>query len=177
MFTEELNRIKKQGKLVSIYTNRNDTCKFIVGYVIGVNKQDFILALITPDGEYDGFLLKEVDSIYKIVEDELYLGRLLKLVSIKQTKVESIFKSNDLKNELLEFAQKHHKIVSIELINSGYDDCIGFVNSINETMCKVQVINESGIPDGISTIMKSDITQISYDDTDNRPRKLLYESK
>ncbi|MGI6745677.1 MAG: hypothetical protein ACOX45_05980 [Acutalibacteraceae bacterium] len=175
MLIEELNRIKEQRGLISIYTDTNNTCKFTVGYVAGVSEQHFILALVTPTGEYDGFLLKELDSIYKITTDELYLNKLLKLINMKQTEFNMLFESNDLIEELLIFAQKRHKILSIELMNSGYDDCIGFIELINESMCKTQEINEFGKYDGISIVNLSDITQISCDDTDNRTRMTLYE--
>jgi hypothetical protein len=177
VFAEDLDRMKNQKSLISVYTDIDNTCKFAAGYVIGIDRQYFILALITPAGEYDGFLLKGIDSIYKIGAGELYLNKLSKLVDIKKTKPNVSFDGDDLKNELLIFAQKHRKIASIELIHSGYDDCVGFIESIDETMCKIQEIDEFGTPDGISTIKLSDITQISIDDTDNRPRKLLYELK
>ena len=94
---------------------------------------------------------------------------------MKQTEFNMLFESNDLIEELLIFAQKRHKILSIELMNSGYDDCIGFIELINESMCKTQEINEFGKYDGISIVNLSDITQISCDDTDNRTRMTLYE--
>ena len=174
MFTKELNQIKEQKKLISVYTDIDNTRKFAAGYVIGVSKQYFILALVTPTGEYDGLLLKDIDSIYRIITDECYLDKLLKLISIRQIKFKMLFESNDLIKELLLFAQKHHKILSIELLNSGYDDCVGFIELLDKDLCKIQEISEFGESDGNSIIKLTDITQISCDDTDNRPRELLY---
>lgn len=177
MFLDKIQQLKKQKKLLSVYTDTSNTSKFAAGYVVGANEQHFTLALVTPVGKYDGLLLKRTDSIYMISTDGRYIDKLLKLISINKTEVNVLFDSGNLIQEVLDFAQKNRLIVSIELIDSGYDDCIGFVDSMDEDMCKIQEINEFGEPDGVSIIKLSDVTKISCDDSDDRPLKLLFESR
>ena len=177
MFIEELSRLKDEKKLIAVYTNIDNTNKFAAGYVVGVNEQYFILAAITPAGKYDGFLLKKTEPIYKISTDGRYIDKLLQLISINKTEVNLMFDHDNLIQQLLVFAQQNRAIVSVELIDSGYDDCIGFVELIDENVCKIQEINEYGEADGVSLIKLSDITKVSCDDSDDQPLKLLYESR
>ena len=177
MFSEELQRLKEEKKLVSVYTNVDDTDKFAAGYVVGVSEQEFILASVTSAGEYDGFLLKQVDSVYKISTDGLYIDKLLKLISLNKTQFSVCFDGGDLFRQILTFAQNNHAIVSLELMNSGYDDCVGFVESLDEGLCRMQEVNEFGEPDGVSVVKLSCITTMSCDDSDDRPLKLLYETR
>ena len=177
MLLEELQRLKDEGKLVSIFSDVNDSNNFSVGYVAGINDSHFILASITPTGEYDGFLLKEATSIYMVSTDSRYIDKLSTLIDINKTKFDAFFGCDDLVQQLLTYAKRTATIVSVELINSGGVDCSGFVEFFNNNICKIQEINEFGEPDGMSTISVSEITKISCDDSNDRPVKLLNESR
>ncbi len=144
MFLEELRKMKRQKKLTSIYSEVDITNKFSVGYVVGVNEKHLILASVTPTGEYDGFLLKELDSIIKISTGGVYIDKLLKLIRINKTEFGGSFEGDDLLLQLLVFAQKNHEIVSIELIDSDCADCIGFIESVEDGVCTIQEVNEFG---------------------------------
>ena len=177
MFFNELQQIKAVGELVSIYRNRDDTNKFASGYVVGVNERFYILALISPNGDYDGFRLKETEVIYQIVRGGPDEQRMSKLGDIKKVKINESFENDDLVKELLEFALKRQKIVTIELFASDYDDCIGLVKSVDDGLCRTQLINKYGEPDGISLVKLSDITTIDCDYDYDRGLKILYESR
>jgi hypothetical protein len=173
---EKLEEFKKQKKILSIYADINNTNKFAAGCIAGVDKNYFILSSVTPAGTYDGFLLKRIDSVYKISTDGLYNNKLLKLIDFNNIKLNITFESDNLVKELLEFAQKQCMITSIELVDSGYDDCVGLIESIENEFCTIQEINEYGDLDEQSIIKISDITKLSCDEYDYYSLKLLYES-
>ena len=177
MFTKELQRLKEEKKIALVYTNVDNTSKFSAGYVAGINEKIFVLASVTPVGEYDGFLLRQTDSIYMLSTGGLYVDKLLKFVDLNKTKFDFCFNGGDLIQQILAFAQKNHAIVSLELMGSGYDDCIGFVESFDEEVCRIQEINEFGEPDEVSIVKLSCITTMSCDDSDDRPLKLLCEAR
>ena len=173
MFFDELKQIKAEGEMVSIYADRNETDVFITGYVVGVDEQFYIIAFVKPDGDFDGFGLRKIDFC-RIDRGGIYIKKREKLVDIKKSKTGKSFESDDLKRELLVYAFNKETIVSIELVDSGYEDCIGLIKSVDDSMCRIQILNRYGETDGVSLIQLSDITGITCDDSEHRYLKLLY---
>ena len=70
---------------------------------------------------------------------------------------------SDLPEQLLIYIKNKHRIATIELLNSGYDNVVGFIKSINEEYCIISSVNEYGFADSHAVIRKKDITRISFD--------------
>ena len=71
-----------------------------------------------------------------------------------------IFKS------LLILAKDSMKIVSLELLESGYSDVTGFVTNVENSLCTLKQVDTFGVEDGVSFVNMNDITQISYSSND-----------
>lgn len=176
-----LERIKLQNKTVSLYGNTANTSSFIFGSVISVSESQVLLYLISPSGDFDGFLLESIDNIYRVEIDDQYSEKMHKLV-----KSESLFSypdkllSNtpaDLTMRMLQYVNQEEKVVSIELLNSGIVDVTGLVQEISKDMCQIQQIDEFGNADGITYIYLQDITQISTDSSDENCLYQLWKNK
>ena len=61
-----------------------------------------------------------------------------------------------------------HKVVSIELNNSGSFDIIGMIESIQNDACMAVLLDEYGHSDGNCHFSLDDVTQICYDSADER---------
>lgn len=85
MIINKLEELKKNKKIASFYTNENNTIKFSVGYIIDYNDEYFVLATISPEGLYDGFVLKETSSVTRINVDGKYENKILTLAKYHKT--------------------------------------------------------------------------------------------
>ncbi|KOF55772.1 hypothetical protein AGR56_18355 [Clostridium sp. DMHC 10] len=158
---KKLDELKKSKKIASFYTNENNTAKFSVGYIVDYNENNFVIAMISPEGKYDGFALMETRSIIRINTDSKYENKILKLIKYHKTVHENLnFKEDNFILEFLKFAQTQDYIVSIELLNSGFYDIQGYIQTIKKDSCIIKQITEYGEYDGIGFVEFSDITKI-----------------
>lgn len=159
---EKLLKLQKQNKNVSIYCC-DDNNNFIYGKILSVNDSEFALLMYTPSGNYDGIIVKSIDEIIRIEYDGQYEQKMQK-VMLRNIDAESYCIDGFLiTNSILELSLKLNKIVSIELLKSGYDDVVGFVDEICDNKCTVKLVDEYGYEDGYSFILISDITQVMLD--------------
>lgn len=166
-----LEELKENQKLCSLYINFQDTSKFIFGKILEVDEIHIIFYSLSPDGEYDGLLLIKIDNILRVEYDDLYAARMNRLINDKNFSCRfniDLIENNNLKELLLNLLLKEKIIVSIELLDSGTYDIIGFVEEISVNICKISQVNDDGQDDGFTYIRIYDITQISADSLDER---------
>ena len=69
---------------------------------------------------------------------------------------------------VIKCAIQNHKIVSIELLESGNTDIVGIVDSMRGELVSIQQINEYGEDDGKVFIKINTITQLSLESEDEK---------
>ena len=159
---EKLTELRKQNKNVSIYICE-DSDKFLYGKPLSVNDNEFALLMYTPYGKYDGIIVKSIENITRIEYDGQYDQKMQKIL-LRNIDAENYCIDDSLiTSSILELSLKLNKIVSIELLNSGYDDVVGFVDEICDNKCTVKLVDEYGYEVGYSYILISDITQVMFD--------------
>lgn len=174
MFINKLSELKKEKKIASFYTDESNTSKFAVGFVIDYNDDYFIIEMISPQGLYDGIILKETSSIFRINTDGMYENKIMNLSKYyKTTSSDIVFKENDLIYELLSLAKIKNHIVSLELLNSGFNDIQGYVEIIDNYSCIIKQITDYGELDGVGIVKFSDITEISCNSGDEIVLEIL----
>jgi hypothetical protein len=169
-----LTRTEMSQKIASFYTNEDDTLKFNVGYIINFTCDHFVIAAISPRGTNDGYVLKELDSLFRISTGSLYEKKVAILSEYYNTTHECInLSGGNLLMGLLQFARAKDYIVSIELLNSGVNDVQGFVQDVTDEICKIIEITDFGEEDGIGIVALSDITKVSCNSSDEIILKIL----
>lgn len=181
MFDSELKAFCDNRELVSIHSDTSEYGSFIVGYIAGYNEEHYILALISPHGRYDGFLVKERKSIVSVEHGGKYESKIKRLAAYYNTEHEKLnLSGDDLRLSMLKFASERNFIVAIELNGSGDQDCIGYVKSIDtkndEISCTISLIDEYGDNDGKAVFLLDDITELSVNTEDEIILKILHES-
>lgn len=151
------------GTVISVYTDASDTEKFSAGFYLGNDDTDILLAHITPYGKYDGYLTKRIDDVFLVETGNQYCEKLAKLFSLQNQKYEQIFKNEFIIIDLISWAQKNHKIVSIELVDSGCFDVQGYIQSFESGLIKITCIDDFGKNNGISYVKLQDISSIVCD--------------
>ena len=159
---EKLLELQKQNKNVSIYSCE-DSNKFLYGKVLSVNNCEFALLMYTPCGMFDGIIVKKIKDITRIEYDGQYEQKMQKVLSRDIDAEKYCIADSEITSSILELSLKLNKIVSIELLNSGTDNVVGFVDEINDNNCTIKSVDEYGYEDGYSFILISDITQVMFD--------------
>lgn len=163
-------------KPASIYTDCEETSKFHFGYVLAVNEKEIALQLISPDGEDDGLTVINTENVFRVETDGQYSEKMKKLCSENAIHLYELpINNDDISESVLLSAVKKKQVVSIELLDSGYDDVTGFVESISDGECKIRLIDEYGCEDGYSYISVEDITKISCDTQDEKRIRRLWQ--
>lgn len=164
-----LEQLQKEKTYACIFTDRENSSKFIFGKIVGLCDHQIAIAAISPDGEYDGIILKNICDIICVETGSAYTDKMQCLIQYKKTEIPPIYlHKTDLKASLLSFAMQHNLVTSIELCNSGFDDIVGTIYKLEQDMVYVEQIDEYGHMNGKSYIPLSEISQISCDSTDER---------
>lgn len=150
-------------KLASIYINNDEPTKFYYGTVLALNDEEIAIDMLLCDGGNDGIVVNKVDKVYRVETDGQYDAKMKKLCMLNPY---HLFKGNldndNITLSLLLIAQETAEIVSIELLYSGYDDVVGFIEQIENGQCKIKKIDEYGYEDGYAYVDIKDITQVTY---------------
>lgn len=177
MFLNELKLAKELGRLISVFDDIENTNEFSVGFISNFNNDYYILRSITPHGRYDGFLLRKTKNILKLSTDGPYEEKIKILSERNNTHHKNCdFGNNDLVEAILTYALQNQLVVAIELLNSGCDDCTGFISSLDDEQCTIWKLNQYGKQNGTAIIEMNDITKINVDSEDEQDLKILYDT-
>lgn len=158
-----LYELRASQKMVSIYTNYQETNKFHYGVIIALNEKEVAIQMVSPDGECDGIIVMDVENVIRVEEGGQYAEKMKKLCPKNPCPLfNEVLEENDISESLLSIALRKKSVVSIELVDSGYNDIVGFVEVIENGQCKVKQVNEYGYEDGFSFFSIRDITKITY---------------
>ena len=84
------------------------------------------------------------------------------------------FSGEDSFQAPLSYGQEAGKIVSLELLSSGYNDLQGFVKEVAKDHCVLRQIEEYGEEDGTSIVELSGITRINCDSFEEQKLLLMH---
>ena len=150
-------------KMACLYSNGADTSKFHFGTVIAINEEEIALQLISPDGDDDGITVIGINNIIRVELDGQYAEKMKKLYAKSLSSIDSPKIENDnITNSILLLAKKERYVVSIELMDSGYNDIVGIVEDIDDIQCKIKQYDEYGYMDGISYCFVNDISKLTF---------------
>ena len=177
MFEPVLLEAKESKVPISLYTDSEDKSKFTFGFILGISDDDVLLGSITPYGFYDGYTIRHLDDIYRVEKGDSYGLRVSKLYKIHSQGHPPLSVTGDFVQDVLSFSCEYHLVVSIELMNSGYDDIQGFVSSVQGPMVVIEQVNDDGEFDGDTVVSIDDITCITCDSEKESAVKLLSENR
>lgn len=160
-----LTELCSSKKLASFYTNYREMNKFTFGRILQVNENEIAIQSLSPDGDDDGITVMNIENIFRVETDSDYSKKMSTLCSDKTLVKYNIAADRDnILNSVLSYVLSEKQVAAIELINSGNDDIVGFVESISNGECKVRQVNDYGFEDGFSYVDIKDITMMSFGD-------------
>lgn len=180
LFLEILEKSKNEKILLAIYTNIEETNRFIVGYVKDYDKTMVYLKSIDTQGNFDGFIYCKMEDIYEIEYDDRYLRRFELLINNKdifEKDSEINIKHNteeDFTITLLQAAVDSGLIVTFDI---NYDYSItGYIEKFDNSSCIIREITDDGDEDGFNVIRLNDIERVYIDGRVQRRIELFYKN-
>lgn len=170
-----LKKFCENKSAVSIYTNINENNSFAFGYIIAVNESQIVIHNITPDGTDDGIKFMYVDKIFRVDEKGQYHEKMELLCQGNTLSTYNLdIVEDDIKKAVVLYAFQNKLILSITLLDSGYIDMVGYIESIDGENLKIFLVDEYGCADGFSYISMDNISQIIALSEDEKRIDRLY---
>ena len=174
-----LLRAKKEGFVVSIYSNWNEPEKCSVGFVEDISNDQIILKHITPHGLNDGYAIRKRDDVFRVDLNGQYEKRLLTLYNLQGQKHINLLqnktdKDSNLFKEALLSAQKLNMVINACIDETeAQESIVGWVKEVNNDEVVISQISFDGLDDGESIIFIANIVKINCDSLDERVMGLL----
>lgn len=130
----------KEEKIITVYYEDMDE-EYVCGFVRGVTETELVLACVDRYGENNGFLLLELEGIYRIDFESVYENKMEFLYEKKQQKHELInFEESgkSLRTTLLQWAYQNGKTVEMDFENC-YPEACGYLEE--ESGHKIRMID------------------------------------
>lgn len=172
---EIVEKALREKQNIAIYSNSDDTTKFAYGRPLCMDDVDFALYLISPNGEYDGILVQEINEILYIERDEQYAQKMQTLCAEHRfPEIRLPSEAESVKTNILLYAKENKKVVALEVQYSGIDDITGFVETLENGLCTIKELDAFGQVQGTAYVETDRITQISCDSQNEQRILWLY---
>ena len=149
---------------VSVYTDPDNTARFIYGRILAVNDIYIVMQPLTLDRKEDGILLKLTEDVFRVDTGGEYEVKMQKLIVHANTILPDFpIENTNIIESVILYAKQNSKVLSIELEKSGIDNIIGIVEKVEDDVVTIEVLDEYGQHDGIAHVKISSISQISCD--------------
>ena len=174
MIYDTMEKAQNLHTMLCIYTNQEDTSSFSLGYIQNMTNSEVLIESINSQGNYDGYIVKNIKDIFLIEENNKYIQKVTFLHDKSNTPHKNI--SNKYKNlfkSLLYFAKSYNLIVSVQLHYSNAIDIQGYVGDIEENEASFLCVDDYGLNDGKAICDINDITILACDGEDEMSLKIL----
>ncbi|MEG1193480.1 MAG: hypothetical protein RSG50_09685, partial [Clostridia bacterium] len=102
-----LHRSTSSGEVLCIYCDNANTNTFSAGIIQDSDEAFVLINHLTPDGDYDGYMLRRIDDIYLIESNNKYALSLCKMYAQKEKKHMMIGKDpGSIMERLLKYAKE-----------------------------------------------------------------------
>ena len=132
-----------------------------------------MIAHISRNGYYDGYILRRTDDVYRIDYDGEYEKKIGVLYKVKEQKHKAV----DIKNDeslflaTLRFAKENSFVVSL-VFNNGCR--AGLIKNYNDDIIQLYSLNDNGAEDGFAVVKTTEILAIEVDTDYEQDLKILF---
>lgn len=155
----------KRGSILQYHVNENDPETFVVGAILEVFEDFFLIQSISPLGQWDGFALYPMSDLVSIEQNTVYLKKLERLLQLRnQSALPQPKRKTTGIETILSYAKEKCRVVALELYKSGDRDVIGYVPGKFDPYIYIKQVNDFGQWDGISYVKSTAVTRIYLGD-------------
>jgi hypothetical protein len=178
----ELEKARRLGLIVAIYSDRNSPASSSVGYVSHLGRHVITLNAFTRDGQPDGVVLRRAANIFKVEVGDTYAQRLAAL-SKQRTHLESTASRGTAGEreenfyQALKRARSKQTVVSVWLkMDTDEAYMSGLVHSLSESEVLLNRLDDYGRPDGNVVFRIVDIEALDIGGVSERRLAFLHSS-
>lgn len=150
-----LGKMVQSNEYCSVYDDIDRPKRFSFGCFIAFDSIHAVLKAYLPNGDFDGFQLIPIDSIFKIEKGDIY-GKCMKQLIHDDDRTISIDRQQ-VCHSFLEYCNNESKLISITVSDDEWD-AVGFIDSIEQGTITVRRVDEFGRLDGVAYLREDDIT-------------------
>lgn len=163
-FSRILETYKEIGDIIAIYRFHEDCENFLVGKVIHVSKEFYVLANIDIYGKADGFIFERLDEISRIEIGSKYIDNIKKVHVLEKAEL-SMPHGDNVIDELLEYLKANTVTCTIEL-----EECdlkfVGNFGKCEHGLVHFNQFGNYGNTDGVLIFDKDSILTIHWNTKD-----------
>ena len=175
-FFQILQKSRENESPVALYSNVENPRAFLAGWVEAVSNDHVVLRHLSPEGRYDGYVLKYLDSIFRVDTEGRYLERLSFLFGARKQEfarrlMPDLDADANLIPEILSAAQNADMMVTIEIAAEDIEN--GSIKDIGFDTVSLDVFDHYGVIDREATIHLEAISEVRVDSERLQSLKLL----
>ncbi len=175
-FFQILQKAKDNENLVALYTNIENPRAFLAGWVEAVSNEHVVLRHLSPEGRYDGYVLKYIDSIFRVDAEGRYIERLAFLFGARKQEFPARWMpetdaETNLIPEILAAAQAGEMMVGIEIAADDMEH--GAVREVGFDTVTLEVFDHYGAIDREATVHLESISEVRVDSERLQSLKML----
>lgn len=171
-----LQDARRNGSIVSIYTDENDWGRYSVGYVDSVTDVHVRLRAVSGLGEPAGFEIRALSEIAKFEYGGKYERKIEKLVAgqgavFNDVNPKEASTGNLIVDSLMQSIEE--SIIVVVWGGDHTDSLVGYVEAIDADVVTVRLIDQFGEDDGCSVIRIDEITAVNFNTRAEQARRFL----
>ena len=175
-FYNLLSRARENGSPVALYCNIDSPRAFLAGWVEAVSGEHVVLRHLSPEGRYDGFVLKYMESIFRVDTEGRYIERLSYLFNARGQQFPNRLigehdENSNLIVEILHGAAREELMATIEIAADDVEN--GLVKEVGFETMTLEVYDHYGAIDREATIHLESISEVRVDSERLQSLKLL----
>lgn len=171
----KLNKLLKTKTVCEIYADTNNTDKFIVGNISGVDDEFCLITNFDYYGNYDGIICLTNNDIYRIQTNTRYVTAIKKLMAQKNDLIVQSLPTKDILNAVINQLVNSKCVCQIELCDSEFVTLSGIIKTYDckSGIVELELIDDYGASDGETIIDVQTINLITYDSLDTKRLSIL----
>ncbi len=176
---DALSKAKKEKKLVSIFTDKDDWDDWSVGYVDILTDQHVRLHSLSRYGDFAGYIMMNLSEIIKVEVDSQYEKKMERFHSSQENFFAEVKLENEIEVNIIIDALKAslNDKTFIEVWGNDPEVSLGgYVEDMDEETVTVHLIDSYGVDDGVSTIKINEIRRLDFNTRCEQARRFLYNS-
>lgn len=165
------------GELIELYTNKDDTDAYEVGFVVAYSDNMFMVHSFNDRGKDDGFFVQRIDDLYRVAYGTQYCEKLFKLIArqggdFKPPMFEGFQTSGNMMYDVLNESMYNRRIVYVVLYNEY--EVFGRVKSVSIDTFEIEIVQADGTLDGFTKLRLEDVRVVSVDGISENERTHSY---
>jgi hypothetical protein len=175
-FYQLLLKAKESESPVALYCNVESPRAFLAGWIEAVSSEHVVLRHLSPEGRYDGYVLKYLESIFRIDTEGRYIERLSYLFNARHQNFPARLigehdESSNLIVEILHGAAREEMMATIEIAAEDVEN--GLVKEVGFEAMTLEVYDHYGAIDREASIHLEAISEVRVDSERLQSLKLL----